>query len=83
MLRMDYAEKVAASLAYSGYREEMEQDADLLRQLKAGLLVKFSNEPERLLSSHHSRTKASVRTHGFEVETETSSGPITPESNDT
>lgn len=49
ILEMDYAEKAAASLAYHGYKSEMESDASLLERLKNGLLVRFSEHPERLL----------------------------------
>lgn len=49
ILQVDYAEKAAASLAYSGYRSEMEADSDLLLRLKDGLLTRFSEHPERLL----------------------------------
>lgn len=70
MLRMDYAEKAAASLAYSGYRDQMDADEELLRQLKASLLLKFSEHPERLLRPGQSITKASVTTPGFKGETE-------------
>lgn len=49
ILEMDYAEKAAASLAYHGYKSEMEADVTLLDRLKNGLLVRFSEHPERLL----------------------------------
>jgi hypothetical protein len=48
-LEMDYAAKTATALAYSGYREEMEVDANLSGKLKNGLVVRFVEHPERLL----------------------------------
>ena len=74
LLRMDYAEKSAASLAYSGYKDQMEADPDLIKQLQASLLMKFSEHPERLLHSGKYHSKAKVKTAGFEAEAETSSG---------
>jgi myosin heavy subunit len=68
-LRMDYAEKAAASLAYSGYREQMNNDEDLLRQLKGSLLSKFHDHPERLLRPGSMSSSAKVKTPGFEAET--------------
>lgn len=59
-LRMDYAEKAAASLAYSGYKGEMSQDQPLLESLRGSLLMKFAEHPERLLRKHSSR-------EGFEL----------------
>lgn len=46
---MDYAAKAATALAYSGYREEMEEDPSLSSKLKNGLVVRFVEHPERLL----------------------------------
>lgn len=74
-LRMDYAEKAAASLAYSGYRDQMNGDDDLLQQLKGSLLIKFAEHPERLLRVGDTTTKAKVRAHGFEMETIVDSKP--------
>ena len=74
LLRMDYAEKSAASLAYSGYKDQMESDPDLIKQLQASLLMKFSEHPERLLHAGKYYSKAKVKTPGFEAEAETSSG---------
>lgn len=74
MLRMDYAEKAAASLSYSGYREQMTADEDLLHQLKASLLSKFHDHPERLLRGHTTSTTARVKTPGFSAETRFESG---------
>jgi hypothetical protein len=70
LLRMDYSEKAAASLAYSGYSEQMDADPSLLNQLKASLLVKFNEHPERLLGRGRSVTKASIRVPGYEAATE-------------
>ncbi len=67
-LRMDYAEKAAASLAYSGYRDQMDVDEELLRQLKGSLLVKFAEHPERLLRTIDTTASAWVKTAGFEAE---------------
>lgn len=55
-LRMDYAEKAAASLSYSGYRDQMASDDDLLQKLKASLLSKFHEHPERLLQKNTTST---------------------------
>jgi hypothetical protein len=74
ILRMDYAEKAAASLSYSGYREQMTADDDLLHQLKASLLSKFHDHPERLLRGHATSTMAKVETAGFTAETRVESG---------
>ena len=68
LLRMDYAEKAAASLAYSGYKEQMEVDPDLLKQLKSSLLQKFSEHPERLLNKDRRRSRAKLRFSQFEAE---------------
>lgn len=76
-LRLDYAEKAAASLAYSGYRDQMTSDEDLLRQLKSSLLTKFHEHPERLLRPGSSSTLARVSTPGLELETRT--GPTIAE----
>jgi len=48
-LQMDYAAKAATALAYSGYRDEMEQDVQLANKLKNGLVIRFLEHPERLL----------------------------------
>jgi hypothetical protein len=74
-LRMDYAEKAAASLAYSGYRDQMNADDDLLRQLKASLLSKFQDHPERLLRLGSMSTVAKVTTAGFSAETRVDAKP--------
>ena len=74
-LRMDYAEKAAASLAYSGYREQMTNEDDLLKQLKGSLLIKFSEHPERLLRPDATHTSAKIKTAGFEAETSVNSQP--------
>jgi hypothetical protein len=68
MLRMDYAEKAAASLSYSGYREQMTADEDLLHQLKASLLSKFHDHPERLLRGNSTSTSSTVVAQGFTAE---------------
>jgi hypothetical protein len=75
MLRMDYAEKAAASLSYSGYKDEMAVDADLLRQLKASLISKFQDHPERLLRLNATTTIAKVQAAGFSAETRVEASP--------
>jgi hypothetical protein len=50
-LQMDYAAKAATALAYSGYRDEMGDDADLNKRLKDGLLIRFLEHPSRLLKN--------------------------------
>jgi hypothetical protein len=67
LLRMDYAEKAAASLAYSGYEDQMKSDANLLYQLKTGLLRKFSQNPERLLQKSTWKTSARIKNGDLEV----------------
>lgn len=70
LLRMDYSEKSAASLAYSGYSQQMNADPQLLNQLKASLLMKFSEHPERLLGRGRATSKASIKVPGYEAATE-------------
>ena len=48
-LQMDYAAKAATALAYSGYRDEMEEDTTLSHRLKDGLVARFVEHPSRLL----------------------------------
>lgn len=67
LLRMDYAEKAAASLSYSGYKDQMESDSDLLHQLKNSLLKKFSQHPERLLQKPNRKTSAQIKNVGLDV----------------
>ena len=71
MLRMDYAEKAAASLAYSGYRDEMGRDATLLERLKGSLLMKFSEHPERLLRKQLPAERMEIDAPGFKMESQT------------
>jgi hypothetical protein len=66
-LRMDYAEKAAASLAYSGYRDEMSEDHTLLERLRGSLLLKFAEHPERLLRKGGVRESISVDMPGFKA----------------
>lgn len=75
LLRMDYTEKAVASLAFSGYKDQMDDDDGLIKQLMGSLLIKFSEHPERLLRQGTSRTTAKVKSPGFEVESETISSP--------
>lgn len=70
-LRMDYAEKAAASLAYSGYKDEMTADGDLLERLRGSLIHKFAEHPERLLRKIPTREKIKVRARGFTAESDT------------
>jgi hypothetical protein len=50
-LQMDYAAKASTALAYSGYRDEMNDDAELSKRLKDGLLIRFLEHPSRLLKN--------------------------------
>lgn len=68
ILQVDYAEKAAASLAYSGYRSEMEADPDLLLRLKDGLLTRFSEHPERLLRTSSSSLHPKVASPAASME---------------
>lgn len=49
-LQMDYAAKANTALAYSGYRDEVGDDPTLATKLRDGLVVRFLEHPERLLS---------------------------------
>ncbi len=49
-LQMDYAAKANTALAYSGYKDEVSDDPGLSRKLRDGLIVRFIEHPERLLS---------------------------------
>lgn len=71
MLRMDYAEKAAASLAYSGYRDEMSNDASLLERLRSSLLLKFAEHPERLLRKVLPNERIEINESGFKMQSET------------
>ncbi|NMW32374.1 hypothetical protein HKD42_09905 [Altererythrobacter sp. RZ02] len=64
-LRMDYAEKAAASLAYSGYKDELSVDDSLLEQLRGSLLLRFAEHPERLLRKTPFREAIKIRLPGF------------------
>lgn len=66
-LELDYAEKAAASLAYHGYKSEMESDHSLLERLKSGLLVRFSEHPERLLRTTPPTTEIEAQSLGFRL----------------
>ena len=70
-LRMDYAEKAAASLAYSGYRDEMSADPSLLERLRGSLLLKFAEHPERLLRKTGTRETIEVSSPGFKATSST------------
>lgn len=64
-LRMDYAEKAAASLAYSGYKDEVSVDGNLLEQLRGSLLLRFAEHPERLLRKRPTSESIEIRGPGF------------------
>lgn len=64
-IRMDYAEKAAASLAYSGYKGEMSDDGSLLERLRGSLLLKFAEHPERLLRKRPVQDRIEVEGPGF------------------
>ena len=66
-LRMDYAEKAAASLAYSGYKDEMSEDVSLLERLRGSLLLKFAEHPERLLRKQPVTDRIEVEAPGFKA----------------
>jgi hypothetical protein len=74
-LRMDYAEKAAASLAYSGYRDEMSADVSLLERLRGSLLLKFAEHPERLLRKSETRETISVTSPGFSATSSSGKAP--------
>ena len=75
ILRMDYAEKAAASLAYSGYKDEMAADQSLLERLRASLLLRFAEHPERLLRKRPSQEKLQVEAPGFKATASTADYP--------
>lgn len=66
-IRMDYAEKAAASLAYSGYKGEMSDDGSLLERLRGSLLLKFAEHPERLLRKRPVQDRIEVEGPGFKA----------------
>ncbi len=70
-LELDYAEKAAASLAYHGYKSEMETDSSLLERLKSGLLVRFSEHPERLLRKNPPSTEIEAGNGLFRMSSKT------------
>jgi hypothetical protein len=78
-LQMDYAAKAATALAYSGYRDEMSDDADLSKRLKDGLLIRFLEHPSRLLKNganddvfEHLRASAGGEKHATAKDKESS-----------
>lgn len=73
ILQMDYAAKAATALAYSGYREEVDDDEDLSSKLRDGLVVRFVEHPERLLNKN--RIKETV---GFNKDGLSYSSVVTP-----
>lgn len=79
-LRMDYAEKAAASLAYSGYKEEMSEDTSLLDRLRGSLLLKFAEHPERLLRRRPVRDTIEVETPGFKATSSSAEVPLAADS---
>lgn len=74
-LEIDYAEKAAASLAYHGYKSEMETDSSLLERLKSGLLLRFSEHPERLLRKNPPWTEVSAQNGSFKLKSVSSALP--------
>lgn len=76
-LRMDYAEKAAASLAYSGYKDEMSEDTSLLDRLRGSLLLKFAEHPERLLRKRPGQDTIEVRAPGFKATSASAESPAT------
>jgi len=75
-LRMDYAEKSAASLAYSGYKDEMSGDVSLLERLRGSLLLKFAEHPERLLRKRPVRDTIEVSAPGFKATSSSAEAPV-------
>lgn len=72
-LQMDYAAKATTALAYSGYRDEMEDDVSLSVRLKDGLVARFLEHPSRLLGNKVESSKSRVSPRGVEVVSETHS----------
>lgn len=75
-IRMDYAEKAAASLAYSGYKGEMADDGVLLEQLRGSLLLRFAEHPERLLRKRPVRDTIEVEAPGFKATSTSAEIPL-------
>ena len=72
-LQMDYAAKAATALAYSGYRDEMEEDTALSHRLKDGLVARFVEHPSRLLGDKIESSISIIDNDGTKVISETHS----------
>jgi hypothetical protein len=70
-LQMDYAAKANTALAYSGYRDEMDDDEALAQKLRDGLLVRFLEHPERLLNKSPVSEKVDVGPEGVSYSSQT------------
>lgn len=73
IMQMDYAAKATTALAYSGYRDEMNDDPLLSKQLKDGLIARFLEHPSRLLGNKAESSMSRVTAQGVEVVSETRS----------
>lgn len=78
-LRMDYAEKAAASLAYSGYKDEMAVDGSLLDRLRGSLLLRFAEHPERLLRKNPPKENLLEKTRRFRASSQRNEASETAE----
>lgn len=75
-LQMDYAAKATTALAYFGYRDEMDEDANLSAKLKDGLIARFIEHPSRLLGKKIESSASIIGPEGAKVITESHSPGI-------
>ena len=73
---MDYAAKATTALAYFGYRDEMDEDANLSAKLKDGLIARFIEHPSRLLGKKIESSASIIGPEGAKVITESHSPGI-------
>jgi hypothetical protein len=71
---MDYAAKANTALAYTGYRDELNNDPALSSKLRDGLVVRFLEHPERLLSRSAGSEEVDLSPNGVRYKS-TSSTP--------
>lgn len=77
-LQMDYAAKAVTALAYSGYRDEMNEDVSLAKRLKDGVIARFVEHPSRLLGAKVESSVSVIDEDGARVVTETRSPDMLP-----
>lgn len=77
-LQMDYAAKAVTALAYSGYRDEMNDDSNLSTRLRDGLVTRFVEHPSRLLGEKVESSISITDREGSKVVTESHSPEAEP-----